>query len=253
VHKILKCKSGASLLFVLGIMMLLLALGTSAIAAATANIGYNLRQREQNNIRVLTNSVHRSILHSLNVDLADPPLATDDERENTLAYQILHMIIYANNREEGDAVRGGIEELTLDVTLNGFPIYEGTVELAEVIVTFSEQNFSISTWARPYIPAIPVLVGDDVVDTIPAVQRVPKTVTVNAELVVTVVVRAGGAGLGVERYVSTRAVFEYWGGILSDDPGGIYLNTADQNLPDEMDLQIQEFGTWSMISYEVIT
>ena len=72
--RILKNKTGASLVFVVGVMLLLLAVGVSALTAASSNAGFAQRQRQFNQVRILADSVHQNILFSLQSDPSDEGL-----------------------------------------------------------------------------------------------------------------------------------------------------------------------------------
>jgi len=75
-RKLHKNNSGASLLFVLGIMMFLLIIGTSVLLAASTNAGFATNQRERNQIKILDESIHKTIMFSLQNGLDDGDLGT---------------------------------------------------------------------------------------------------------------------------------------------------------------------------------
>jgi hypothetical protein len=82
-------KSGASLIFVLGIMMMLMAIGFSVFAAASANRGAALRQTEHNAVLLLENSIHNNIRHSLQYG--------DGYKEDRLWNQLLQVLYEARH------------------------------------------------------------------------------------------------------------------------------------------------------------
>jgi len=65
--KLLKNKSGLSLIFVLAVMLLLLALGVSALTAAGLSQGAGRAQRERNQLEMYVTSMEHTILHALQV------------------------------------------------------------------------------------------------------------------------------------------------------------------------------------------
>jgi len=235
---ILKDKSGVSLMFVLGVMMFLLAIGASLLAAASANIGANVRQNEYNRVIVLGDSIHRSIMHSLQ---ADP------EDENSLANR-LAWIVY----ETPDIVSQGSIELELDFDTTG---NDSVPEYMTVTVSLSFLNREVlTTDATGYVPEIPSFVDSDgiTVEAVPEVPRMPETAAISADMLVTVVIEADGRIRDGSRFISTQAVYEYRGGLLTDDPLGVYA--TNPNPPPSLPLEFATdgFGTWSMISYEII-
>jgi Tfp pilus assembly protein PilV len=86
IRKTLKRTSGASLIFVLFIMLFLMSIGVSTLAAAFANSGYIMRQSDYSRVRLLYESVHENIMHSLQVNPED---------DDYLGYQIAMAIFKA--------------------------------------------------------------------------------------------------------------------------------------------------------------
>jgi len=235
---IIKDKSGVSLIFVLGVMMFLLAIGASLLAAASANIGANVRQNEYNRVIVLGDSIHRSIMHSLQ---ADP------EDENSLANR-LAWIVY----ETPDIVSQGSIELELDIDTPG---NDDVPEYMTISITLSFLFREVlTTQATEYVPEIPSFTDTDgiTVEAVPAVPGMPETASISADMLVTVVIEADGVIRDGSRFITTQAVYEYRGGLLSDDPDGDYA--ANPNPPAVLPLYFATdgYGTWSMISYEII-
>jgi len=62
---VLRDKAGISLIFVLAVMLLLMAIGVSAITAAGYNYGAGLAQRDRNQLELYTSSMERTIHSSL--------------------------------------------------------------------------------------------------------------------------------------------------------------------------------------------
>jgi len=237
IAEILKDKSGVSLMFVLGIMMFLLAIGASLLAAASANIGANVRQNEYNRVIVLGDSIHRSIMHSLQ---ADP------EDENSLANR-LAWIVY----ETPDIVSQGSIELELDFDTPGNDDIPDYMAIS-ITLSFLFREVII-TPATEYVPEIPAFTDTDgiPVEAVPEVPGMPETAAISADMLVTVVIEADGIIRDGSRFITSQAYYEYRGGLLTDDPDG---NIATRPNPPASDLYFATdgYGTWSMISYEII-
>ena len=80
--QLLKDRTGASLMFILAITLLLLAIGASALAAAGANAAAGENQRAYNQLNMAADSVQKTIMYSLQTSGKDEkaflnePLAT---------------------------------------------------------------------------------------------------------------------------------------------------------------------------------
>jgi len=61
----LKSKSGASMMFVLGIMMLLMFIGTSVLVAASAAVGAGINRQVSSQLELYADSIQRTVWHSL--------------------------------------------------------------------------------------------------------------------------------------------------------------------------------------------
>ncbi|MCL2068962.1 MAG: hypothetical protein FWH00_03595 [Oscillospiraceae bacterium] len=186
---VLKDRSGMSMLFVLGIMALLLAVGVSVIAAAGANTGLAVRQENYNRAMLLDNSVHRGILHSLN---------------NTPLSQDIIMDLY-NKRKAFDGADDefSVGSITLDTTVGGDP------DIAAVTLTFPVNPTVSIADEIPEVIFNPVEIRNDAGDIIETIQPdpippVPETAIINADITVIVVV--GG--------VESRAVYRFKNGEL---------------------------------------
>ena len=220
VSAILKNKSGASLMFVLGIMLFLLAIAGSVLAAASANIGANARQERHNRAELLTESIHRNIKYSLEMT----PLTmdyTDTDFENSLAYQIAQ-VVYNNASAETP-----IDMIYLDIDIP-------KVETDMVDSILLEILFQDVRYTGPI---------EAVLETDPPTPRVPMMASVNAKMSVKVVVEVESASLReAPRFITTMATYEYRDGILSDT-----------NAMDEIgEMEFRDFGKWVLLSYEII-
>ena len=256
-YNTLKSKSGVSLIFVLGIMMMLFAIGgavisgasssidigSSVMGAASANFGSNIRQRQYNEAVLLSESIHRTIRQSMyktnegsdfNTSLAyNLPLAIYESRE---AIEEMR----ADAITDIKALEGIVMELTID-----FPGIADRINVnysINLIFPLAVSNPSIITEGpRGAIVDIPTIGNPILVRP-----RVPITVTINAEIVIEVVVPLQGSG---DRTLATQATYELRGAVWSDSG-----NIADDEIKPEIigTLDYIEFGTWKLVSYEMI-
>lgn len=75
--RVIKDNSGASIMFVLGIALLLLAISTSALVAASASDGARIAKQTRNQLNLYSDSVQKIIMSSL--------MSKDDKGKNVLA------------------------------------------------------------------------------------------------------------------------------------------------------------------------
>lgn len=212
----LKDQSGASLLFVLGVMLMLLAVGASVLAAAFGNFGIGIMQENHNRAMLLGDSIHRNIEHSL-VNLADD--------ENSLAQQIARQI-YENSDDDSNVIVH-IDNIKLDVDIPGsspLPV--------EVTLYFPHASAVIT----PYVP--------EMSEFIPSIPERPRRALLNATMLVRVEVEVNSAGvLGDKRVINFEAVYEYTDGILTEEPAG----------SSDMEFLIPAHrGRWDIVSFEII-
>ena len=231
IFEICSSKSGASLMFVMGIMLLLLAVGGSLLAAASANYGSNIRQNQYNAAVVLNNSIQSNIRHSLQIPATNPGF------ENSLASNLARAVYDAS-------IEG--ESLTMfELNLGNVPGLV-TVEAnrnARVTLLFSAQHVHI-TPARDAMPEFP--------PPDPLGFRAPRTAIISARMIVEVIVDAGTANDA--RVITTRAIYEY-SGVMSDagtwdetqTPSGIMNFVKNSANPNDT----ADPGQWVMVSYEI--
>lgn len=223
---ILKNNSGISLLFVLGIMLLFFAIGGSAIAAASANVGGYIRQMRSNQIRVLEYSIHRNIKFSL---LDDP------ENPDLMSYQIVMALLEANDPEASDYNTDGLEEINLRVgninfSTESINVHDtnSQVYIEDIILSFPLQNITITA----EVPEIPAIMDGDT-ELSPKVDGIPRSASVNARMEVTVITGTQG------RTITSLAIYEFTGGVLSEMSGAMQFTP-------------EGYGKWSLISYDSI-
>jgi hypothetical protein len=243
------------MIFVLGIMLFLLAIGVSTMAAAFANAGYIMRQTYFSRARMLHESIHENIMYSLQ---ADP------EDEDLLGYMLTMAIFRANDPADPDFVlpsspgepNPGFADITdMQITLDGISLadFGGRITLESITITFPNQLVSITEAVPAIAQDPPGATGDNIITH--ARPREPRTATVNASMIVEVTVRSVG------RSITSIAVFEYTGGRLTDDPDGANSGvTADLSFemvfekpalfsgPDDRG----GYGRWRMVRHEFI-
>jgi hypothetical protein len=151
--KILKSKSGASLVMVLGITLLLLIVGVSALTAASANAGAALSQQVYNQLNLAAESVVRSIMHSLEASVDDegsrvdcPCTDTDTcTCPETLGGQLIKALYQHNPANPFErlnltaALNGAVIpvniEITVDVPLADIDMDNADINFAEIYIT----------------------------------------------------------------------------------------------------------------------
>jgi len=230
----LKNKSGASLLFVLGVMLLLMSMGASAMIAASSNVGSNLRQKQYNIAILLNDSIHRNIMHSL-----QPTNAA--AFENSLASSLI-MEIY----KEYERVNNTIPGLPIPKDINlEMTISDETINAKhDIVLSFIFKDVRIAG-PSDYIPELEI-------------DRIPKTASIRAQMTVTVSVEVvSGMRFRTEdtRIITTQATYELSGAVLTDDPEEDFLDTMpdDPSIADlTMEFDKNGHGSWSLISYEII-
>ena len=229
---ILRSKSGVSLMFVLGIMLLLLAIGASVMTAASANIGANVRQNQYNRAVLVGNSIHRNIKHSLKIEQG-----SGDDFENSLAFQIADAI-YKASLPTGSLTEK--IEIELNLAVGAAPIDANHSVILEIFPHEVDVRF-----AGP--------VGS-IGETDPPTPRVPRTASVHARMTVTVVVEVE-TGIVVRdenRTITTQATYEL--NALMSDINVVAIDEQDSTVFDDNDLELvesDEFG-WELINLEII-
>ncbi|MCL2279019.1 MAG: hypothetical protein FWC20_06380 [Oscillospiraceae bacterium] len=225
---VLKNESGVSLLFVLGVLMMLLAAGAAVLAAAMGNVGINVRQERHNRAMLLTDSIHRNIQYSLS-----KTGVPTDEFESSLSGQIA-LLIYESSCDcavpcacvDCICMSGVMEDIMLSVD-----IAEIAYDLPdEILLSFPYASVTIT----PFVPEMPEL----------SIDERPRTALLSATMVVefTLYVDAGTDG---NRIITSRAVYMYSGGVLVWFPDSL----GDLDLDER---NFSEQGVWEMVSFEII-
>lgn len=235
---------GASLLFVLGIMMFLLVICTSVLAAAGNNVGYMVNQREYSQIQALDESIHRAIMFSLQANVAD-----DVNAPASLGLQLARALVDAEaigglgpvTMENGPDPGAGI---LLDYSSVEAPTLADPSKLgrsSSLVRIGSIEFLFIDQWVTIVdgVPAICLWVDEDGSGDPPhggasceaddfCIAREPGEAWVAATLQVTVVINITTPILGAaaNRTVSTRAIYSYTGGHLLENPDDADFNAA---------------------------
>ncbi|MCL2719529.1 MAG: hypothetical protein FWE14_12200 [Lachnospiraceae bacterium] len=248
-----KDNSGASLLFVLGIMLFLLAIGTSLLVAASTNVGYMTNQREHSQVRILDESIHMTIMFSLQ----------DSVNVNSLGRQLARALYEAQDLfDSGGGGAGNLNDITitpdeiefLDNAGNEINFANTNVRINNITFSFPVQAVNITeavNWQELVWDDDPDWAGwpgwddtfpdesffnwfnwgdwenddnfPDLPDGVTIWRREPATASINAALHVIVEIAAINRVSGNERMITSRAVYEYSDGFLLEDLNSIPL------------------------------
>ena len=249
IKRVIGSKSGASLVFVLGIMLFLMAIGVSTMAAAAANSGYVFRQSDYSRVRILDESIHDNIMFSLQHEPESP---------TQLGYQIAQFIFEEFEKFQDDPPLDPDPERLYDI----LPI-ELDLSITDIEIEDNQPVSSLSiTLSFPFLFDENLIVvneaiepvyddDDDIID--PGVPN--KTATMSAIMVVTVEIRLR-VGFAGERTVTSRAVYNFKDGRLSDEnsngngeENGNGDDIGNDPMPGEMKVVT---GGWELVRYEVI-
>lgn len=262
IMKILKDKSGISMIFVLGIMLLLMAIGVSVLVAASANTGFMLNQKEHNQILILDDAVHKNIMYSLQHNTSD---------NNLLSRQLIEAIYSACDPEPESMVPislGLLEDISLDIGFDeiGLEADNEKFEIKSITLSFpktlNEMVIITLPVAAIYYPAEDTVSVDDEGNPYNIVKgaygftsRVPKTATVNAIMIVTVEIAVKDKNNSAnDKIITSKATYEYTGGFFSDDPNGLHAD--NDTLGEEFKMELipdnGKCGEWEMKKHEKV-
>jgi hypothetical protein len=224
ITEILKSESGASLLFTLAVTMLLIALGTSALVAASTSSGYLLRQREHSQVRLLQDSVHESIMRNLEApDSGEfPILLNGDGNLGVLLVKEIYEIYEAEISDPSDLDSLFSGDGVLTVILPGADLYNENDD-SDHLVFLNEVRLSLSVdksdvWGNDPIPADPI--------------DIEFTWIMFAELTVTVILETRSG-----RLLTSTAVYNCTNALLVSNGFGV------------MELQ-EDYSGWELIRFD---
>ena len=241
---VLCSKSGASLLFVIGIMLFLLSIGGSVIAAASTNYGSNLRQNQYNAAVVLNDSIQRNIRFSLQTSPGTLPVPAQAFTKSLASN--LPLAMYA-----------------AEAANNPLTLFEMEIGGVAGLPSGPDKNYTI-TVKFPFHPEVNITAPVDAMPELappdtpgsPFNFRTPRAARINTRMVVEVSVFIGVGDNA--RIHTTQAVYEYRDGVLTDDgiwndeilppgiPGTMSFSRDPANPNDTA-----EAGQWLMVSYEI--
>jgi hypothetical protein len=241
----LKSKSGASMLFVLGIMLTLLFISTSVLVAASAAAGAAVSRRINNQLELYADGIQKAIhaslqasdkIHTnggdLNKDVFGSSLSFEQALQ-TLGGQLIKVMYDNATATSLHFVSQAIDPITgLNVGFNNDPDlgFDGTVniEIVSSVVSFdrADENGTL----------VPTQISPGVFELLPMYE--PHRVQINAaRVIITVVVERG------TRRITSVVEYGYSGGLLESptDPaaGGGYNQ-----------LLIVNAGEWEFVSHE---
>lgn len=232
---VLQDTSGASFLFVLGVMLLLMAIAVSVLVAASANTGFVLEQHEHSQIMILDESVHKNILYALQRDKKASELYSV-----LLSTQVAKALYEANDPLLPSSFNpAGLEKIDIDdISVTNLPdITTGDIKIQSVTLSFPDQSVVFTD---------PIAAINDAGVLTP---RKPRTATVDATMIVTVEINARG------RTSISRATYVYTGGKMSDDQNGDHEDEEDEDAVFPMEflddgVGDDGYGEWRLIRHE---
>jgi len=209
--KIIQNKSGASILFVLAVMLLLMTIGVSVLTAASTNLGSGMNKKTGNQLNLYADNMQKSIMYSLQTGSSDEgrDITSSTDGPETLGGQILGAAAVA-------AVPGDPIEMKFKPTLS-----DG-LELSNIAVTVKVTPTVMTTPEVDEQPEVKDAEGNIIS---PPVAGQPKTTVISGSAVVTVTVTLR------EKSVITVAVYDFSEGLIK----GNFIDNA---------------GKWRLISHE---
>lgn len=243
-YRLLAERSGASLLFVLAVMFLLMAIGASAMAAASANAGVNNIKQEQNQLNLYNDSMERTIKFGLD-GITDDGGKLISSTTLSLGGQILREVYRDTPKNDN-----GYYPVNISFTFS-----EVTVGDATFVVTITGEFFVAFTAFVAYAPPDPL---DDVYAYDPVydenvlvmsrgeiteeVEHVMQEARINGNITVQV---------KTDDRIISQTVYQYSGGYIKE-ANCQWNDGVDGWTPAEDDMEIAIPGSWRFISHEKI-
>jgi hypothetical protein len=238
----LQDKSGASVIFVLAVMVFLMAIGVSVLVAATTT-GMNspIQQKEHDILLLMQDSVHRNIMYSLQADPTDLSAQIVkliyDEREdiNELEIPITAKLDNGNHLDRTD-VAFSFRNVNVAIT-----------DAVPAVLTLIPDEWAYDDFNYPYVLTWKLSFEEEDNGYGKSDPRLPQTATVNAEMVVAVTVTNENGFV-----MSSEAVYRFTGGKFSDDPDGtLHYDNDDADFVGDMLFTDDGYGEWEMIGYAI--
>jgi hypothetical protein len=247
--------TGSSLVFVLGAMLMLMAVSLSVLVAASVSAAAARRQMIHSQLMLLDASVHRNLQHALTQNPTDA---------TSLSSQLAFAIFQSNELPDGTGTAfADLDSATagqFTIGIPGLTFADGTTFTSgaagsplRVEIFFREQNTTY-TAARDYVPAIPEEViedadGNEIGRTPGRDEELRKAATgsISAQILVRVTLTQEG-----ETMTSTAA-YRYTRATLTDDFDNSLINKEASTIAEnDIIWQFATYGEWELEKYEKI-
>ena len=253
--KVLKNNSGISLIFVLAAMLMLMALGVSALTAAGLNFGVNIEQSHRNQLNLYSSSMNRTIRAAMEATpVVDVPLDDAD----TFGSQIIAAVF----AEFFNATSiNGVDEIDW-TTPDDFYIFvrsDISGDTSTNLIVKPMLSINTNQFSRSLVPPLPL----------PAVNATRFHAWVSGEIIIEQTTTFNPA-VGSEISLRTRTVYR----LRDSAPSGFYVNVSDYDISDSFytgallreeiwtyskvdppeleDIVIVNSGTWEVVSHEIV-
>jgi hypothetical protein len=173
-------------------------------------------------------------------------LQVNNAEKDSFSNQLLMALFRAHDTEaEGFELSSiGLGEIPLETKFSEeikqkLPDY---IQVKSVVLSFPEQNVVISE----ALDAIDMgIVGENDLG-LENVDRVPRMAHVSTNMTVTVTIEVKGSQM------VSRALYEFTGGALSDDPEGKHLKGVEAEATEPLEMIIIDPGEWRLIRHEKV-
>jgi len=233
--KVLRNNSGVSLIFVLAVMLMLMAIGVSAITAAGFSHGASVARHSNNQLDLYVSSMERTIKAALATDTAGKPLTDTQSLGGTILC---------------DAYRSNPGQHTLSYTIT--PSIPDDLGVTYTIDITAEMNVEIfypvvdtlwaeTTQSEPENPDGSIARYREIIDW------TPQTAMISGEITVTQTTAYNPATL-IDNPLSktTKTTYRYIGGYIEELEGNNIPNTD----VDDLSMVIKNPGEWTVIRHE---
>lgn len=206
-------QSGASMLFVLGVILLLFAVGISVYTATTASSGTVNNRFQTDTATLYAQSMQQTILSALSNSKDDE--GTEVALAKTLGAQLLALAYRSGSGAQSFSLSPTINSAAIEGITDVTIAFDADVAIAEAVEAQEE-----------------IKVGDVIIQ--PAQPRIPRTATINMVGDVTVTVRA----TYLKKTLVTVATYSYSGGLI-------------QEIDERGTMAIQNSGEWGLVAYDM--